>query len=131
HRGGFWGTVGEGVEGIVSTLTFGLILCLIGAGLVFYALPNLERVSGTLRRDLGRSAGVGIAANFLTLPAFFVGMVVLLVTIIGIPLLLLYIPLFVMALVGACIFGGLGVAHAIGERTAEQNGSFATMRRNA
>jgi hypothetical protein len=131
HRGGFWGTVGEGVEGIVSTLTFGLILCLIGAGLVFYALPQLERVSGTVRRDLGRSIGVGLAANFLSLPAFCIGFVVLLVTIIGIPLLLLYVPLFWIAMVVAATFGAIAVAHAIGERTAEQSGSFAPTRRNA
>lgn len=130
HRG-FWGTVGEGVEGIVSTLTFGLILCLIGAALVFYALPQLERVSGTLRRDTGRAAGVGIAANFLTIPAFCIGFVVLLVTIIGIPLLILYVPLFWVALAAAWTLGVVAAAHAIGERTAEQSGEFSSIRRNA
>ncbi|MFL5540038.1 MAG: hypothetical protein ACJ8J0_13690 [Longimicrobiaceae bacterium] len=130
HRG-FWGTVGDGVEGIVSTLTLGLILCLVGAGLVFYALPQLERVSGTIRRDTARSAGVGIAANFLALPAFFIGLVVLLVTIIGIPLLILYVPLFWVALVAAGCFGVVAAAHAIGERTAEQSGEFSSIRRNA
>lgn len=131
RHGGFWGSMREGAEGLVSTLTLGLILCLIGAGLVFYALPQLERVSGTIRRDTGRSAGVGIAANFLSLPAFFVGGVILLVTIIGIPLLLLYVPLFWVALSAAAAFGLVGAAHAIGERTAEQNGSFGTLRHNA
>lgn len=130
-RGGFWGSISEGIEGIVSTLTLGLILCMIGAGLVFYALPQLERVSGTLRRDMGRSAGVGVAANFLSLPAFLIGGVVLLVTIIGIPLLLLYVPLFWVAIAAAAAFGVVAVAHAIGERTAEQSGSFAAIRRNA
>ncbi|MFL5386108.1 MAG: hypothetical protein ACJ8GN_26635 [Longimicrobiaceae bacterium] len=130
HRG-FWGSVGEGIEGIVSTLTLGLILCLIGAALVFYALPQLERVSGTIRRDTARSAGVGIAANFLSLPAFFIGLVVLLVTIIGIPLLVLYVPLFWVALVAAGTFGVVAAGHAIGERTAEQSGEFSTIRRNA
>jgi hypothetical protein len=130
HRG-FWGSVGEGVEGIVSTLTFGLILCLVGAALVFYALPQLERVSGTIRRDTARSAGVGIAANFLALPAFFIGLVVLLVTIIGIPLILLYAPLFWVALLAAGCFGAVAAAHAIGERTAEQSGEFSSIRRNA
>jgi hypothetical protein len=75
--------------------------------------------------------GVGIAANFLSLPAFLIGLVVLLVTIIGIPLLLLYVPLFWVALLAAGTFGLLAVAHAIGERTAEQSGSFGSMRRNA
>jgi hypothetical protein len=129
--GGVWGSMREGAEGLVSTLTLALILCLIGAGLVFYALPQLERVSGTIRRDTGRAAGVGIAANFLSLPAFVIGLVVLLVTIIGIPLLLLYVPLFWVALMGAAAFGVVAAAHAIGERTAEQSGSFGSIRRNA
>jgi hypothetical protein len=131
RNGGWWGSIREGAEGLVSTLTLGLILCLIGAGLVFYALPQLERVSGTIRRDTGRSAGVGIAANFLSLPAFAIGFVVLLVTIIGIPLLLLYVPLFWVALAAAAAFGLVSAAHAIGERTAEQSGAFGSMRRNA
>jgi hypothetical protein len=74
---------------------------------------------------------VGIAANFLSLPVFFVGGVILLVTIIGIPLLLLYVPLFWVALAAAAAFGVVAVAHAIGERTAEQSGSFGAARRNA
>jgi hypothetical protein len=130
-RNGVWGSMREGAEGLVSTLTLALILCLVGAGLVFYALPQLERVSGTIRRETGRAAGVGIAANFLSLPAFLIGLVVLLVTIIGIPLLLLYVPLFWVALMGAAAFGVVAAAHAIGERTAEQSGSFGSMRRNA
>jgi len=130
-RGGVWGSMREGVEGIVSTLTFALILCLIGAGLVFYALPQFERVSGTIRRDTGRSAAIGIAANFLALPAFLIGLVVLVVTIIGIPLLLLYFPLFWVALMAAAGLGLVAAAHAIGERTAEQSGAFGSMRRNA
>lgn len=131
RNGGWWGSIGEGAEGLVSTLTLALILCLIGSGLVFYALPRLERVSGTIRRDAGRAAAVGIAANFLSLPAFVVGVVVLAVTIIGIPLLVLYVPLFWVALSAAAAFGVVAVAHAVGEHTAEQSGSFGSMRRNA
>jgi hypothetical protein len=131
HRGGWMGSMREGFEGLVSTLTLGLILCGIGAALVFYALPQLERVSHVIRRDTGRAAGIGIAANFLSLPAFIVGIVVLCVTIIGIPLLLLFIPLFWVAIAAAAAFGVVAVAHAVGERTAEQSGSFASVRRNA
>jgi len=127
----WWGTMTEGIEGIISALTFGLILCGIGAALVFYALPQLERVSHTVRRDAGRSFGIGIAANFLTIPAFVVGAVILVVTIVGIILLPLYLPLFWVAVAAVIGQGLLGVAHAIGERTAEQGGSFASVRRNA
>jgi hypothetical protein len=131
RRGGWWGSISEGAEGLVSTLTLALILCLVGAGLVFYSLPELERVSNLVRRDTLRSTGVGIAANFLSLPGFLIGIVVLAVTIVGIPLLILYIPLFWVVLAAAAAYGVVAVAHAIGERTAEQSGSFAAHRRNA
>jgi hypothetical protein len=131
HRHGFMGSMRDGAEGLVSTLTLALILCLVGAGLVFYALPQLERVSTAVRRDTARSVGVGIAAHFLSLPAFIVGIVVLAVTIIGIPLLILWVPLFWVAIAAAAGYGVVAVAHAIGERTAEQSGTFAASRRNA
>lgn len=130
-RHGWWGSIGEGVEGLISTLTLGLILCGIGAALVFYALPQLERVSHVVRHDTLRSAGIGVAANFLSLPAFIVGIVVLCVTIVGILLLPLFIPLFWVAIAAAAAYGVVAVAHAIGERTAEQSGSFEAVRRNA
>ncbi|HEX8907139.1 MAG TPA: hypothetical protein VF771_19970, partial [Longimicrobiaceae bacterium] len=130
-RHGWWGSIGEGVEGLISTITLGLILCGIGAALVFYALPQLERVSNVVRRDTLRAAGIGIAANFLSIPAFIVGIVVLCVTIVGILLLPLFVPLFWVAIAAACAYGVVAVAHALGERTAEQSGSFEAMRRNA
>src|SRR5215218_4169073 len=70
HRHGWWGTMQEGFEGLISTLTFALILCGLGAALVFYALPQLDRVTHVVRTDAGRSAGLGVAATFLVIPAF-------------------------------------------------------------
>ena len=65
------------------------------------------------------------------LPVFVVGVVGLAVTIIGIPLLLVYVPLFIVAVLGAAAVGLVTVAHALGERTAEQRGSYETRHRNA
>ena len=130
--GGSWyGSMREGAEGLISTLTLGILFCLFGAGLVFYARPQFERVSATLRVDTFRSALIGIIANFLSVPAFLIGIVLLAITIIGIPVLILYIPLFWVVVMAAAGYGVLAVAHAIGERTAEQSGSFAAARRNA
>jgi hypothetical protein len=132
-RGGrsWLGSFGEGVQGLISTLVFGLILAGIGSALIFYALPQLERVSYVVRSGTLRAGGVGLAANFLSLPAFVVGMVALAVTIVGIPLILLYIPLFWVAVMAAAAFGIVAVAHAIGERTAERGGSYESSKRNA
>jgi hypothetical protein len=128
---GWWGSMAEGFEGLISTFTFALILCAVGAALVFYCLPTLDRVTNVVRHDTGRATGIGTAAMILALPAFVIGLVVLVVTIIGIPVAILFAPLFWVALGAAWIYGLVAVAHAIGERTAEQSGTFASMRRNA
>ncbi|HET7461803.1 MAG TPA: polymer-forming cytoskeletal protein [Longimicrobium sp.] len=131
HRHGWWGTMQEGFEGLISTLTFALILCGLGAALVFYALPQLDRVTQVVRTDTGRAAGLGVAAMFLVIPAFVVACIILVATIIGIPVLFLFAPLYWVVLGAAWLYGLIAVAQVIGERTAEQSGSFSSMRRNA
>ncbi|HEU4452220.1 MAG TPA: polymer-forming cytoskeletal protein [Longimicrobium sp.] len=125
------GSFSDGVQGLISTLVFGLVLAGVGAALIFYALPQLERVSHVVRTSTLRAGGVGLAANFLSFPAFVVGIVVLALSIVGIPLLFLYVPFFPVALVAAIACGVVAVAHALGERTAERTGSYASSKRNA
>jgi hypothetical protein len=122
----------RGFAGIVSTLALGLVLAGIGATLVFYGRTYLETVSDTARSSVTRAGLTGLAATFLVLPVFVILIVALAVSIIGIPFLLFAIPLYPLALFGAGVFGLLGVAHAIGERTAEQSrDSFDMRHRNA
>jgi hypothetical protein len=128
---GWLGRAGEGVGDVFSTLAIGLVLAALGAGLVFYARPQLETVSAMVRRSPARSGGVGFAGLFLSPAALLVGMMALIFTLVGIPLLLLYFPLFFLAMAAAGAYGVVAVAHAIGERTAEQGGSFETRHRNA
>jgi hypothetical protein len=111
----------RGMAGIISTLALGLVLAGIGALLVFYGRPYLETVSDTARGATIRSGATGLATGFLVFPAFVVLIVALAVSIIGIPLLLVAIPLYPLAVFAAATFGLLAVAHAIGERTAEQS----------
>ena len=122
---------GEGVEGLFSTLALGLVLMGAGAALIFYARQPLERVSHVVRTDALRAGGIGLAANFLAVPAFVIGLLALVLTLIGIPLLILYVPLFWVALAAAGGYGIVAVAHALGERTAEQSGSYEAKYRNA
>jgi hypothetical protein len=123
--------IGAGIAGLMQTLALGLVLAGVGVAMIFYGHGHLGRISDTVRGESGRSAGVGIAAGFLAFPAFFVGAVALAVTIIGIPLLLLYIPLYWVALMAAGAVGLVAVAHAVGERTAEQRGGYDAVHRNA
>jgi hypothetical protein len=128
---GWFGSVGAGMLGVVQTLALGLVLAGIGAALVFYALPQLREVSETVRHERWRATGVGLATNILAIPVFLMGMAALLITIIGIPLLLIYVPFFWVALFLAAAFGLVAVAHALGEHTIEKQGTYEARYRNA
>lgn len=126
-----FGRIGRGFAGIVSTLALTLVLGAVGSLLIFYGFRYLETVSDTLRASTMRSAGVGLAAAFLIVPAFVVLIVALAVSIVGIPLLLVAVPLYPLAVVGATAFGLLAAAYAIGERTSEKRGLYDLRHRNA
>lgn len=121
----------RGLAGMVSTLAFGLVLAGAGAALVFYGLPYLQTVSDTIRVSTLRSAGVGLAATFLVVPGYLMLLVLLAVSIIGIPLILVAAPLYPIAVVVAVGFGLLAAAHAIGERTTEERTPTDLRYRNA
>jgi hypothetical protein len=57
---------------------------------------------------------------FLVVPTYVLGMIALAISIVGIPALLLWIPLFPIAVVLAGVLGYIGVAHAAGESLAER-----------
>jgi hypothetical protein len=118
----------RGVAGVISTVALGLVLAGIGATLVFYGRPYLETVSDTARGATLRSGATGLAATFLIIPAFVVLVVALAVSIVGIPFLLVAVPLYPLAIFVALVFGLLAVSHAIGERTAEQGREVMDMR---
>lgn len=111
----------RGVAGIMSTIALGLVLAGIGTAIIFFGRPYLETASDTVLGAGLRSGATGLAACFLAVPAFIVLIVTLAVSIIGIPFLLVAIPLYPLALFSAAVFGLLAAAHAIGERTAERS----------
>lgn len=125
------GAFGDGAQGLIQTLAFGLLLAGIGAAVIFYARPQLERVSDAVRTDTLRAGGVGLAANFLWLPVYVLGTLGLIFTLVGIPFLLVWVPLFPVAVLAAAGYGVLASAHALGERTAEQGGPRDGLARNS
>ncbi|CAN5797328.1 hypothetical protein BH23GEM3_BH23GEM3_02030 [soil metagenome] len=132
RRGGsFFGRIGRGVAGIISTLVFAVVLAAAGAALIFYGYRYLDVVSDTLRASTLRSGAVGLAATFLVIPTFVVLIVALAVSIVGIPLLLVAIPLYPLAVAAAAMFGLLAAAHAIGERTSEERRLYDLRHRRA
>lgn len=110
----------EGIGGIFQTLATYAVLLALGFAAVFFGRQYLESVADTARAAPVRAGAVGLAASFLILPAFILGMIVLAISIVGIPLLLVWIPFFPVAVALAALFGYLGISHATGEALAER-----------
>ena len=80
----------------------------------------LEGIADTARNATLRSGLVGLAGGFLLVPAFILGTLALAISIVGIPLLLVWLPGFWVAAVLAAVGGLLAVAHGAGEAFAER-----------
>ncbi|HET9441443.1 MAG TPA: hypothetical protein VFO52_14800 [Longimicrobiales bacterium] len=112
----------EGISGIFATFITYLVLFGIGfVAILFGGRRYLEGVADTVRLGVGRSFLVGLAGSFLLIPVFVLGCIALAISIVGIPALLIWIPLFPVGAVVAVVLGFLGVAHASGESWAERN----------
>jgi uncharacterized small protein (DUF1192 family) len=116
-----FGRIGRSIAGIVSLLVTYAVLFGIGfATIVLGGRRFIEGVGDTARHATVRSGLVGLAATFLIVPAFVLGIIALVISIVGIPALLVFVPLYPIAVVVAALLGYLGVAHAFGEAFAER-----------
>ena len=111
----------EGLAGVFSILIGYVVLFGIGfLVILFGGRKYIEGVADTARQAPGRSLLVGMAAAFLVFPAYLLGFLALIVSIVGIPAVLLWAPAFPLAVIGACVLGYISVAHAAGESFAER-----------
>jgi hypothetical protein len=125
RRGGFGGPFRHffgGLSGIFSDLILYAVLFGIAFATIFFGgRKYIEGVADTARAAPTRSLLVGLAAAFLVVPAFILGIVALLISIVGIPALLLWVPLFPIAVCAAVLLGYIAAAHAAGEALAERH----------
>ena len=113
-------SVGRGLAGLLQSI-ISFVIAVVLAGVVVHFFPdNLERVAEAARRSPARAGIVGIAGTFLLIPVWVLGMVALAISIVGIPALLAWIPLFPLAACLAAAFGYLAVARLVGGWVAEQ-----------
>lgn len=117
---GVFGNIASAIAGLLKYLIRFLILTVLGVLAVHFQRDRLEVVSTTARRAPMRSAVVGLAGGFFLIPVWILGMIALAITIIGIPVLLAWIPLFPIAATAAILLGYLGVARNVGEWVADQ-----------
>jgi len=119
-----FGRVFRGIGGLIENLVFIFIAGLAGMGVLAFAPRNLEVVAETARRAPGRSAMVGLAGTFLLVPVWVLGAVALAVSIVGIPVMIAWLPLFPLAALAAAILGYLATARNVGEWMADSDLRF-------
>jgi hypothetical protein len=109
----------RGVGLFAGLVCLGLLL-LFGAGTIFFFPKPVDRVSRTIDGGPLKAGLVGLLGEILMFPLFLVVTLVLCVSIIGIPLLFLVIPLGVLAVLAAFFLGYVGsgvfAGHRFGER---------------
>ena len=111
----------RGIGGILSVLVAYAVIFGIGLAVIFFGGRRyIEGVADTARHQTLRSLFVGLAGACLIIPAFILGIIALAISIVGIPALLAWIPLFPLATILALMLGYLAVAHAAGEALAER-----------
>jgi hypothetical protein len=111
----------RGVAGVVGSLLTVVVLSLVGGVIVHLAHGNLEVAAETARRAPGRAAAVGLAGTFLALPVWILGALVLIISLIGIPVALIWLPVFPLAFALAVVLGYYAVARNVGAWIARQH----------
>ena len=104
----------NGLGNLLRTGVSFLILLGLGLGALYFFPRPFEVVTRTSQVSFWRSLVVGWAALVLSPFVWITGLVLLVVTIIGIPVALLWIPAFWMALALALLFGTLAVSRMMG-----------------
>ena len=105
----------EGFAGLIAALVWFGVLLGLGAALLFFAGGRLERVAATAREEPIRSGLVGLAGLFLAFPLWILVILALAISILGIPLILAWMPLFPLLVVLSLIVGWLAVAYVTGD----------------
>ena len=119
---GAGGGAGRAIGELIGSLLTVLLIGGLGGGLaVYFARTNLEVVAETARRAPLRAGMVGLAGAFLTLPAWILGGLGLIVSIVGILALPFWIVLFPLAVCLAAGMGYLAVAQGVGEWVSRQH----------
>ena len=106
---------GRELGNLVGSMMIALLIAFLGGLAVHFARDRLEVVAETARAAPIRAGMVGLAGAFLAVPAWILGGLGLIVTIVGILALPFWIVLFPLAVGLAIAIGYLGVAQGVGE----------------
>jgi hypothetical protein len=110
----WWGesTLGSAFA-LFSTLTRIAVLCLLAALVVLLGREQVERIGTLAAAEPLKSGAVGLLSQLLFLPVLIMAIVILVLTIIGIPLLVM-VPFLVLGLVLVALVGFTSIGHHVG-----------------
>ncbi len=108
----------------VATVFVFLILGALALVLMRLAGLRLDYVAREIGHRPGRAAAVGFAGGFLLVPLFVIGIVALAVSLIGIPLIIVWVPAFPLAVALGGFMGFVGASQHVGAWVLDQNWSF-------
>ena len=103
-----------------SKFTFDSLITFVVVGLLVWLATALARgrvdvVVRAISHQPARSALVGLAGAFAAAPAYLIGIAILVVTMLGIPLLIVWVPLFPLVVFAAALVGLVGVSDHVGK----------------
>ncbi len=119
--GDWWGAMVGSAFALVGTLARVAVLCLLAALVVLFGRDYMERAGVVAQRQSLKAGLVGFLAQLLFLPLLIITIVVLVLTIVGIPFLLL-LPFAILAVAVFGLVGFTAVAHLIGGAVARRMG---------
>ena len=102
------------VGGVFETALTFVLLGLLALLIHRFGGHRVDAVVQAIGDNPARSAAVGFAGGFLVLPVYVIGLLVLTISIVGIPALLVWAPFFPLAVALGAFVGYLGVGHHIG-----------------
>ena len=117
HTPAPWGGIGGVIGTVMWIVVLGLLTCLA----LLLARRPVERMEYRVRTSPWKAAAVGLAGQILFFPALFLIVVVLAISIIGIPLLLV-IPFALLALMIGVLLGFTAVAKSVGHEAESRFG---------
>lgn len=109
------------VFALMSTLARVAVLCVLASLVLLVGREYVERVSACAAAEPVKSGAIGLLAQVLFIPLLVVTVLVLIVTIIGIPFLVL-IPFAILALAAVGLIGFTAVAYNLGRAVHQRLG---------
>ena len=99
---------------LASTVTRGAVECLLAALVILFAGGYLDPIGRRVSHETLKAGAIGLLAQVLFVPLLIITIVVLVVTLVGIPLLVL-VPFAILALAVVGLVGFTAVAREIGQ----------------